>query len=64
MHTIVNLYARACVLVARLQTPLLLVIRLYWGWQFAQDGYGMLTHLDKGSDWVASLNVQMPHTTA
>ena len=29
----------------RLQSPLLLAIRLYWGWQFAQDGWGKLTHL-------------------
>ena len=34
----------------RLQSPLLLVIRLYWGWQFAQDGWGKLTHLDKVTD--------------
>ena len=31
----------------RLQSPLLLAIRLYWGWQFVQDGWGKLTHLDK-----------------
>ena len=31
----------------RLQDPLLLAIRLYWGWQFAQDGWGELPHLDK-----------------
>lgn len=47
-----------------LQSPLLLAIRLYWGWQFAQDGWGKLTHLDKVTDFFASLNLPAPHTTA
>jgi hypothetical protein len=29
------------------QTGLLLLIRLYWGFQFAQDGWGKLTHLSR-----------------
>jgi putative oxidoreductase len=64
MHTIVSLYARVCALLDRLQTPLLLAIRLYWGWQFMQDGYGKLTHLDKVTDFFTSLNLPMPHATA
>ena len=47
-----------------LQSPLLLTIRLYWGCQFAQDGWGKLTHLDKVTDFFARLNLPAPHTTA
>ena len=48
----------------RLQSPLLLAIRLYWGYQFAQDGWGKLTHLDKVTEFFASLNLPAPHMTA
>lgn len=30
-----------------LQHPLLLIIRLYWGWSFFQAGWGKLSHIDK-----------------
>ena len=38
-------------------SPLLLAIRLYWGWQFAQDGWGKLTHLDRVTQYFLSLNL-------
>lgn len=47
-----------------LQSPLLLAIRLYWGFQFAQDGWGKLTHLDRVTQFFASLNLPAPHMTA
>jgi putative oxidoreductase len=47
-----------------LQCPLLLAIRLYWGWQFAQDGWGKLTHLDKVTQFFSSLNLPAPGMTA
>jgi len=47
-----------------LQSPLLLAIRLYWGWQFAQDGWGKLHHLDRVGQFFASLNLPMPAETA
>jgi putative oxidoreductase len=47
-----------------LPSPLLLAIRLYWGWQFMQDGWGKLTHLDKVTDFFTSLNLPAPHMTA
>ena len=49
---------------SRLQSPLLLAIRLYWGFQFAQDGWGKLTHLDKVTDFFTTLNLPAPHLTA
>jgi len=48
----------------RLRSPLLLAIRLYWGWQFAQDGWGKLTHLDKVTQFFSSLNLPAPGATA
>jgi len=46
------------------QTGFLLAVRLYWGIQFAQDGYGKLTHLDRVGQFFASLNLPAPATTA
>ena len=46
------------------QNPLLLAIRLYWGWQFMQDGWGKLTHLDKVTQFFASLNLPAPALAA
>jgi putative oxidoreductase len=64
MQTIVNLYSSFAALLGRLQCALLLAIRLYWGFQFIQDGWGKLTHLDKVTQFFASLNLPMPHMIA
>jgi putative oxidoreductase len=57
-------YERFSSAMAQLQNPLLLAIRLYWGWQFAQDGWGKLTHIDKVTEFFTSLNLPAPHMTA
>jgi putative oxidoreductase len=68
MQTILNFvrvtYSGACAFLNRLQSPLLLAIRLYWGWQFAQDGWGKLTHLARVAGFFASLNLPAPGATA
>jgi putative oxidoreductase len=64
MQVLVAFYLRVAALFNRLQGPLLLAIRLYWGFQFAQDGWGKLTHLDKVTDFFASLSLPAPHMTA
>ena len=68
MQTIVEwvrtAYAGTCALLNRLQSPLLVAIRLYWGWQFAQDGWGKLTHLGRVTQFFASLNLPAPGATA
>jgi len=61
---VANAYSGFVSLLNRLQSPLLLAIRLYWGWQFAQDGWGKLTHLDKVTQFFATLNLPAPGTTA
>lgn len=59
-----TLYGNAASVLNRCQSALLLLIRLFWGWQFAVTGWGKLQHLDKVTDFFASLNLPAPHTTA
>jgi putative oxidoreductase len=46
------------------QSPFLLFVRLYWGWQLIQSGWGKLHHLDKVTEFFAGLNLPMPAQTA
>jgi putative oxidoreductase len=46
------------------QSPLLLVIRLYWGWQFILTGRGKLLHLQKTTEYFTSLNIPLPKLNA
>ncbi|MGO8699802.1 MAG: DoxX family protein [Limisphaerales bacterium] len=50
--------------VSRLQSPLLLVLRLYWGWQFFLTGKGKLLHLDKTAAFFSDLHIPCPHLNA
>jgi putative oxidoreductase len=43
-----------------LSSYLLLVIRLYWGYQFLITGFGKLTHLDNISNYFQSLGIPFP----
>ena len=47
-----------------LRPLLLLIIRLYWGWQFFLTGKGKLTHLTRTADYFASLNIPLPKLNA
>jgi putative oxidoreductase len=47
-----------------LQSPFLLAIRLYWGWQLAQSGWGKLHNLSQVTDFFASLNIPFSHANA
>ena len=47
-----------------LQTPVLLVIRLFWGWQFILTGTGKLRHLDKVANYFGSLDIPAPKLSA
>jgi putative oxidoreductase len=49
---------------SKLQSPFLLAIRLYWGWQLAQSGWGKLHNIDKVTGFFASLNIPFPHMNA
>jgi putative oxidoreductase len=46
--------------VSYLQSPFLLFVRLYWGWQLAQSGWGKLHHLANVAEYFGSLGLPMP----
>ena len=64
IRRITGLYNSAVTLFNYLQSPLLLAIRLYWGWELAQDGWGKLHHLDNVTNFFTTLNLPQPHLTA
>lgn len=65
MQRLAAAYEAFCALLSSLRNPLLLAIRLYWGWQFATDGWGKLTHLDRVTDYFGnSLHLPAPAATA
>jgi putative oxidoreductase len=64
MKKLLELYTKIAALVSYLQSPFLLVVRLYWGWQLMQSGWGKLHHLDKVTDYFTSLNLPAPGMTA
>src|ERR1700739_1108071 len=47
-------------LVSYLQSPFLLSLRLYWGWQLAQSGWGKLHHLSNVGEYFSPLGLPMP----
>jgi putative oxidoreductase len=59
-----KLYAWYVSLISKLQSPFLLIIRLYWGWHFARTGWGKLTHLDKITGYFETLHIPMPRLNA
>jgi len=46
------------------QSLLLLAVRLYWGWQFMQTGWGKLHHLDRVTQFFTSLGIPAPGLNA
>ena len=61
---LVGMYDIYLGLLAKLQSPLLLILRLYFGWQFFQTGKGILMHLDKIAGYFATLHIPMPKLNA
>ena len=60
MCKLISLYLRF----AAAMSPMLLAVRLYWGFQFAQTGWGKLHHLEKIAGFFASLNISFPGVNA
>lgn len=54
------LYRRFFGLIDYLRSPFLLAVRLYWGWQLIQSGWGKLHNLEKVTEFFTSLNLPMP----
>ena len=59
-----RLYALFVRLVSNLQSPFLLAIRLYWGWQFAMVGWGKLHNMAHVTEFFHSLGLPAPAFTA
>ncbi|HEY4045794.1 MAG TPA: DoxX family protein [Acidobacteriaceae bacterium] len=49
-----------CQAASSLRSPFLLLVRLYWGWQFSQSGWGKLHRLPQVTQFFASLNIPAP----
>ena len=60
MNKALRIYRRAASAVSMLQSPMLLAVRLYWGLQFAQTGWGKLHNLAKITAFFAGLNIPFP----
>jgi putative oxidoreductase len=43
-----------------LQSPVLLALRLYWGWSFFQTGKGKLMHLGRVTEYFRDLRIPFP----
>ncbi|SRR6266446_1508034 len=55
-----RLYQRVFSAADYLQSTFLLLVRLYWGWQLIESGWGKLHNLDKVTDYFTSLALPMP----
>ena len=54
------LYRRLTQLLNYLQCPFLLFVRLYWGWQFWQSGWGKLQDISKPIGFFTDLGIPFP----
>jgi putative oxidoreductase len=59
-----KLYGGFVTAVSSTQSLLLLAVRLYWGWQLAQNGWGKLHNLANVTEFFTSLGIPAPGPTA
>lgn len=59
-----GLYSWFAELISRLESPFLLLIRLYFGWQFLSSGWGKLHSLPHVTQFFATLNIPHPGLAA
>jgi putative oxidoreductase len=64
MNYLLKLYLRASAAASRLRSPFLLAVRLYWGWQFLQTGWGKMHNIGKIAAFFATLNIPFPSANA
>lgn len=60
MKKLIYIYCRGVKLLSALRSPMLLLVRVYWGFQFEQTGWGKLHNLPKITDFFTSLNIPFP----
>jgi putative oxidoreductase len=61
---ILRLYDGFVKAVSSLQSPFLLLVRVYWGWQLSQNGWAKLHNLPHVTEFFSSLGLPAPHATA
>jgi putative oxidoreductase len=59
-----SFYGFFCTTARLLRSPFLLAVRLYWGWQFMQTGWGKLHNLSHVKDFFVSLGIPAPGVMA
>ena len=59
-----RIYAWAVRAASALQSPFLLFVRVYWGVQLAQNGWGKLHNLARVTEFFSSLGLPAPGPTA
>lgn len=64
IQTIEKLYGLLIRVASSLQSPFLLIVRWYWGWQMMQTGWGKLNDLDKVTKFFTSLGIPAPGLNA
>src|ERR1700759_3441465 len=64
MKFLVRFYSQFSAVASYLQSPFLLAIRLYWGWQFAQTGWGKLGDINKVIHFFTTLGIPAPALNA
>jgi putative oxidoreductase len=64
MAFLTRLYARLIAAASSLQSPFLLLVRLYWGFQMMQTGWGKLHGLGRVTAFFTSLGVPLPAVNA
>jgi putative oxidoreductase len=60
MKPLLRYYSLAAEKISYLRSPFLLAVRLYWGWQFVQTGWGKMHHIEKITGFFMSLNIPFP----
>jgi len=64
VRLLTKLYGLLIVAASSLQSPFLLLVRLYWGFQMMQTGWGKLHNLAKVTGFFTSLGIPLPGVTA
>lgn len=60
MKNLVSLYRQLIRVAESLQSPFLLIVRLYWGWQFVQTGWGKLGNIQRVVAFFTNLGIPAP----
>jgi putative oxidoreductase len=61
IHKSYEMFVRAA---SSLESPFLLIVRLYWGWQFMQTGWGKSGDLGKVTNFFTTLGIPFPALNA